>query len=88
MSDKWMTVKDVAYYLQLSTDQIYHLAQEGRIPVSKVGSRWRFKRERIDRWMEEQEVGERLPTTNWQSSKMNVVIIRHGVAKDFEYADK
>lgn len=57
MSDKWMTVKDVAQYLQLSTDQIYRLAQQGIIPVSKVGNRWRFKRERIDQWMDEQQKG-------------------------------
>jgi excisionase family DNA binding protein len=66
MSDKWMTVKDVADYLQLSTDQIYRLAQQGRIPVSKVGNLWRFKRERIDQWMEGQEVSNRQPTTGTQ----------------------
>ena len=54
MDDRWMTVKDVAEYLQLSNDQIYRLAQQGKIPVSKVGARWRFKREKIDEWMENQ----------------------------------
>lgn len=52
MDDRWMTVKDVAEYLQLSTDQIYRLAQQGKIPASKVGVRWRFKREKIDEWVE------------------------------------
>ncbi len=56
MNEKWLTVKEVAEYLQLSPDQIYHLAQQGKIPASKVGARWRFKRENIDRWMEEQRV--------------------------------
>jgi excisionase family DNA binding protein len=56
MDDRWMTVKEVAEYLQLSNDQIYHLAQQGRIPVSKVGSRWRFKKEKIDQWMEANSV--------------------------------
>ena len=56
MDDRWMTVKDVAKYLQLSTDQIYRLAQQGKIPASKVGARWRFKRERIDEWVEDQSV--------------------------------
>ena len=50
-------MKEVAEYLQLSPDQIYRLAQQGKIPASKVGARWRFKRENIDRWMEEQRVG-------------------------------
>ena len=48
-----MTVKDVAGYLQLSKDQIYRLAQQGKIPVSKVGRGWRFKKEKIDQWMDE-----------------------------------
>ena len=55
MNDRWMTVKDLAEYLQLSTDQIYRLAQQGKIPASRVGTRWRFKKERIDDWMEKRE---------------------------------
>ena len=62
MNEKWLTVKEVAEYLQLSPDQIYRLAQQGKIPASKVGARWRFKRENIDRWMEEQRVGTQAST--------------------------
>ena len=56
MQSRWMTLQEVAEYLQLSKDMIYRLAQSGRIPASKVGSRWRFRRERIDRWMEDMAV--------------------------------
>ena len=52
MDDRWMTVKDVAEYLQLSADQIYRLAQRGKIPASKVGVQWRFKKEKVDEWVE------------------------------------
>ena len=52
MQSRWMTLQEVAEYLQLSKDMIYRLAQSGRIPAAKVGSRWRFRRERIDHWME------------------------------------
>ena len=48
-----MTLQEVAEYLQLSKDRIYRLAQSGNIPASKVGNRWRFRRERIDGWMED-----------------------------------
>ena len=54
IDNRWMTVKDVAEYLQLSSDQIYRLAQQRKIPASKVGARWRFKREKIDEWVENQ----------------------------------
>jgi excisionase family DNA binding protein len=56
VNDRWLTVKEVAQYLQLSTDQIYRLAQQGKIPASKVGARWRFKKENIDQWMREKDV--------------------------------
>ena len=56
MQSRWMTLQEVAEYLQLSKDMIYRLAQSGRIPASKVGSRWRFRRERIDSWMEDMAV--------------------------------
>ena len=54
--NRWMTLQEVADYLQLSKDLIYRLAQSGKIPATKVGSRWRFRQERIDRWMEEMAV--------------------------------
>ena len=56
MQNRWMTLQEVAEYLQLSKDLIYRLAQNGRIPASKVGSRWRFRRERVDQWMEDMAV--------------------------------
>lgn len=56
MQHRWMTLQEVAVYLQLSKDMIYRLAQSGKIPASKVGSRWRFSRERIDRWMEDMTI--------------------------------
>jgi len=63
MNEKWLTVKDVADYLQLSTDLIYKLAQQGKIPAVKVESRWRFKKEWIDRWMEERSNIEAINST-------------------------
>jgi excisionase family DNA binding protein len=54
MADPWMTVKDVAKYLQLSMDMIYKMAQQGKLPASKIGAQWRFKREEIDEWVRAQ----------------------------------
>jgi excisionase family DNA binding protein len=51
-----MTVKEVAEYLKLIPDMIYRLAQQGKIRVSKVGSRWSFKNAKIDEWIERQTV--------------------------------
>jgi excisionase family DNA binding protein len=50
-----MTVNELADYLKLKTVTIYKHAQEGKIPGFKVGSKWRFKKETIDEWIEKQE---------------------------------
>jgi excisionase family DNA binding protein len=55
MMDTWLTVKEVAQYLKLSPDLIYKLAQQAKIPASKVGTAWRFKKQKIDQWMEANE---------------------------------
>lgn len=50
-SDVFMSVKQVAAYLQLNEKKIYALVSEGRIPATKVTGKWMFPRELIDRWM-------------------------------------
>ncbi len=54
--DKWLTLEQIAEYLQMSTSSIYKMAQAGRIPAYKVGRQWRFKKEEIDSWVEKQKV--------------------------------
>ena len=49
-----MNVEEVADYLRVAPATIYRLAQQGKIPGAKVGRSWRFSKERIDRWLEEQ----------------------------------
>jgi excisionase family DNA binding protein len=50
--DKWLTLEQIAKYLQMSTSSIYKMAQTGKIPAYKVGRQWRFKKEDIDKWVE------------------------------------
>jgi excisionase family DNA binding protein len=54
MEEQWLTVKDLAEYLKVSTDLIYRLAQRGIIPASKVANRWRFRKDKVDLWMDRQ----------------------------------
>lgn len=49
--DKWLTLEQIAEYLQMSTSSIYKMAQTGKIPSYKVGRQWRFKKEEIDKWL-------------------------------------
>jgi excisionase family DNA binding protein len=45
---KILTAKELAKYLQLTEVTICTYATEGKIPGNKVGSRWRFEKEKID----------------------------------------
>tara|TARA_R110002096_G_scaffold35739_3_gene100497 strand:- start:1620 stop:1868 length:249 start_codon:yes stop_codon:yes gene_type:complete len=55
MSDEIMTLKEVADYLKLAEKTAYRLAAEGKLPGFKVGGSWRFKREDVLKWIEEQK---------------------------------
>ena len=48
-----MTVIQVAEYLQMDEHTIYKLARSGRIPAVKIAGQWRFKKEIIDKWINE-----------------------------------
>ncbi len=50
-----MTVRDVAAYLKVDEKTVYRLTQDGRLPGFKVAGTWRFKRQDIDLWIEEQK---------------------------------
>jgi two-component system, response regulator, stage 0 sporulation protein F len=47
-----MTAQELSTYLKITTTTIYKLAQQGEIPSFKIGSEWRFKKELVDRWLE------------------------------------
>jgi len=49
--DSIMTVKEAAQYLKLNYLTVYKLLQRGKIPASKVGGNWRFKKEILDEWL-------------------------------------
>jgi excisionase family DNA binding protein len=50
-----MTVRDVALYLKVDEKTVYRLAQRGELPGFKVAGTWRFKRQDIDAWIEQQK---------------------------------
>ncbi len=47
----FMSVREVAAYLQLNEKKIYALLKEGKILGTKVTGKWLFPRELIDRWL-------------------------------------
>lgn len=55
MTDEILTLNEVADYLKLAEKTAYRLAAEGKLPGFKVGGSWRFKREDVMKWIEDQK---------------------------------
>ena len=49
-----MDIRECSEYLGISADTLYKYASEGFVPAFKLGNRWRFKKTRVDEWMEKQ----------------------------------
>jgi excisionase family DNA binding protein len=48
-----MDFEEAKRYLKLTKSTFYRLLQSNQIPASKIGRQWRFKKEEIDKWLEE-----------------------------------
>ena len=49
-----MNIRQASQYLGVSPDTLYKYVGEQKIPAFKLGNRWRFKKSKLDQWMEEQ----------------------------------
>jgi excisionase family DNA binding protein len=49
-----MDIRQASDYLGISPDTLYKYASESFVPAFKLGNRWRFKRSRLDEWMDQQ----------------------------------
>jgi len=49
-----MDIRQASDYLGVSPDTLYKYASDGFVPAFKLGNRWRFKRSRLDEWMDRQ----------------------------------
>ena len=48
-----MNIRQASQYLGVSPDTLYEYVGEQRIPAFKLGNRWRFKKSKLDQWMED-----------------------------------
>jgi PTS system nitrogen regulatory IIA component len=63
MMDSILTVREMARFLKMNERTVLRMAQASVIPAAKIGNQWRFKRELIDRWLDERM----LPASDKQS---------------------
>ena len=49
-----MTIEDLAEYLKVTRRTIYDWLKHNKIPALKLVGQWRFKKDKIDAWLENQ----------------------------------
>ena len=60
--DKILTIEEVAAYLRVSERTVYDWASKGELPGGKIGTSWRFRREDIEKWVNDR-LGDSKSTT-------------------------
>jgi excisionase family DNA binding protein len=53
--DELLTTRQVQELLQVDRVTIYRMLNDGRLQGFKVGGQWRFSRQGLDRWLQEQQ---------------------------------
>lgn len=51
MSDRWLSVEEIAEYLGVSKDTVYTWISKRNMPVHRIGRLWKFKIEEVDEWV-------------------------------------
>ena len=53
--EKLMTIEEVATYLRVKKRTIYDWLKKKKIPAIKTVGQWRFKKDKINAWLESKQ---------------------------------
>ena len=53
--DELLTLEELAEYLKISKHTLYKMVEKGKLPALKIANQWRFKKLKIEKWLEEHE---------------------------------
>lgn len=51
MSERWLSVEEIAEHLGVSKDTIYAWINKKRMPAHRIGRFWKFKVDEVDEWV-------------------------------------
>lgn len=51
MTDRWLSVDEIAEYLGVSKDTVYSWINKRNMPAHRIVRLWKFKSEEIDEWV-------------------------------------
>ena len=49
-----LTIEELSDYLKISKSTLYKLVRERKVPSQKIGRHLRFRKETIDKWLDEE----------------------------------
>ena len=52
----WMTVEELARYLEVDAGTVSQWAQTGRLPAQRENDEWRFDRAKIEEWLAHEKI--------------------------------
>jgi len=52
----WMTVEELARYLEVDAETISQWVQGGRLPAQREGNQWQFDRAKIEEWLAQEKI--------------------------------
>ncbi len=83
-----MTIEEVAAYIRVSERTVYDWAQKGELPGGKLGTTWRFKRDEIEKWVNDRlsQSSDKKPaahaTTSFVLTPERIVLLDHATKKE------
>lgn len=51
MSDRWLSVEEIAEYLGVSKDTVYAWISKRNMPAHRIGRLWKFQAAEVDDWV-------------------------------------
>ncbi|AGH94442.1 hypothetical protein A11Q_222 [Pseudobdellovibrio exovorus JSS] len=51
ITDRWLSVQEIAQYLGISKETVYRWLENKKIPAHKIGKQWKFKVQEVDQWI-------------------------------------
>lgn len=51
MSDRWLSVEEIAEHLGVSKDTVYAWISKKSMPAHRVGRLWKFQKVEVDVWI-------------------------------------
>lgn len=51
MSERWLSVEEIAVHLGVSKDSVYAWINKRKMPAHRIGRFWKFKVNEVDKWI-------------------------------------